>query len=163
MATASPTPARRTGPARSGPDDTRRSYVLAALVLAVVILGGVVAVTVTADEGPRQDTQGRLSEDGGARPRTIPRPGEGKAPENPGDRGGWEQLALFGVMLGAMAGIGVVIFRGGRRGRTGRQEWLAMAGAGPSGPSAGPGGPAGTSTVDEDDAGSGAAGGPEPT
>ncbi|MFM8562835.1 MAG: hypothetical protein ACKOCE_02955 [Acidimicrobiia bacterium] len=32
-----------------------------------------------------------------------PLPGCGREPTSPGDRGGWQQLLLFGIMLGGMA------------------------------------------------------------
>jgi hypothetical protein len=34
-----------------------------------------------------------------------PLPGCGREPTSPGDRGGWQQLLLFGIMLGGMAVI----------------------------------------------------------
>ena len=108
-------------------NDGRRAFILAGLALTLVVVIGVVAVTLTSDPGPRRDTQGQLTEDGGAKPHIIPRPGEGKAPENPGDRGGWEQLALFALMLAAMVGIGFVIFHGSRKTRAARARWLAAA------------------------------------
>lgn len=37
-----------------------------------------------------------------------PPPGCGRAPTSPGDRGGWQQLLLFGVMTG---GIAVIFWR----------------------------------------------------
>ncbi|MFM8856905.1 MAG: hypothetical protein ACKOI2_06815 [Actinomycetota bacterium] len=37
-----------------------------------------------------------------------PPPGCGRAPTSPGDRGGWQQLVLFGVM---MSGISVIFWR----------------------------------------------------
>lgn len=37
-----------------------------------------------------------------------PPPGCGRTPTSPGDRGGWQQLVLFGVM---MSGIGVIFWR----------------------------------------------------
>ena len=105
----------------------------AGLILGVVILLGVVIVAATSDPGPRRDTQGQLTEDGGAKPHIIPRPGEGRAPQNPGDRGGSEQLALFGVMAVALGGIGFMALRGGRRARTGREAWKAAARSGGEG------------------------------
>jgi len=37
-----------------------------------------------------------------------PPPGCGRVPTSPGDRGGWQQLLLFGVMMG---GISVIFWR----------------------------------------------------
>lgn len=122
-------PAGRAGPrrppaGRNGALD-RRTVILSAVILAVAIVGGTAVVAALVDDGPRQDTQGQLTEQGGAKPHIIPRPGEGQAPSAPNERGGSEQLALFGLVLAAMAGIGVVIFRGGKTARAGRAEWLA--------------------------------------
>jgi hypothetical protein len=39
-----------------------------------------------------------------------PLPGCGREPTSPGDRGGWQQLLLFGVMLGGMAIIFVRVY-----------------------------------------------------
>lgn len=50
-------------------------------------------------------------------PGIIPRPGSGRAPEDPGDRGGWEQVALLGVVVGALALIATLVVRSARRGR----------------------------------------------
>jgi hypothetical protein len=41
----------------------------------------------------------------------LPPPGCGEKPKASGDRGGWEQILLFGIVTGAMAGIGLVIVR----------------------------------------------------
>lgn len=34
-----------------------------------------------------------------------PLPGCGREPTSPGDRGGWQQLLLFGIMMGGIATI----------------------------------------------------------
>ena len=44
-----------------------------------------------------------------------PPPGCGRVPTNPGDRGGWQQLVLFGVM---MSGIALIFWRVSRAVRT---------------------------------------------
>jgi hypothetical protein len=41
----------------------------------------------------------------------YPKPGCGKKPQASGDRGGWMQYTVFGVMLGALAVIGTVLVR----------------------------------------------------
>ena len=40
-----------------------------------------------------------------------PRPNCGKAPEQPGDRGGWLQYTVFGLMIIGLSFIGFVVFR----------------------------------------------------
>lgn len=109
-------------------DQQRKSFLLAGLVLLLVILVGVVAVTlVSEDNGAASDDQSEKIRDGETRPGIVPRPGEGTAPEEPGDRGGWAQLALFALMLGAMVAIAVVVVRGTKRTRAGRQAWVDAA------------------------------------
>ncbi|MFZ8900964.1 MAG: hypothetical protein ACO2Y7_04655 [Ilumatobacteraceae bacterium] len=49
----------------------------------------------------------------------LPKPGCGREPVDSGDRGGWQQLLVFGVLMTAMAGIGVrVAFSVRSRSRT---------------------------------------------
>jgi hypothetical protein len=49
----------------------------------------------------------------------LPKPGCGREPVDSGDRGGWQQLLVFGVLMTAMAGIGVrVAFSVRARSRT---------------------------------------------
>ena len=98
-----------------------------------MIVGGIVAVSVSVDDGPRRDTQGQLEEAGGAKPHIIERPNSGKPPENPGDRGGWEQLGLLALIVVAVVGIGYAAVRGGRKARAGRAAWRAAAATGRDG------------------------------
>ena len=114
---------RRQAP--SSPD--RRTLVLSALVLGLVLTAGVIFVALTVDSGTRKDTQGQLQEDGGAKPHIIPLPNSGTAPKNPGDRGGWEQLMLFGLMTVGVGVIGVFALRGNRSARANRAAWRAAA------------------------------------
>lgn len=41
----------------------------------------------------------------------YPKPGCGKAPQASGDRGGWMQFTVFGVMIAALGVIGTVLVR----------------------------------------------------
>lgn len=132
MATAPPSAARPPSPTRTGQLD-RRVLLASAALLAIAIIGGVVLVAATADPGPRRDPAGQAEEGEVPRPEIIARPNSGTAPQDPGDRGGWEQLALLGLLLAAMAGIGLVVFRGGRRARAGRRAWAAAAATGRDG------------------------------
>ncbi|QXC59871.1 hypothetical protein KSP35_16005 [Aquihabitans sp. G128] len=129
MATSAPTP-RRNDAARG--EFSRRTLVLSALALALVLIGGVAVVALTTDDGTATDRTTQVSDEA-AKPESIPQPGSGTAPKNAADRGGSEQLALFGVMLGGMVLIGVVIFRGGKRAKAGRQLWFDAAATGRDG------------------------------
>lgn len=73
------------------------------LLFGIIAVLGVIT-TFTVKEGPRQDTNGQLQEQGGPKPNSIPRPGEGRAPTQGGDRGGWLQLTLAGLLFGAVFG-----------------------------------------------------------
>lgn len=46
---------------------------------------------------------------------SIPRPNSGAAPENPGDRGGYLQLALLGITVLGVGTIGFLAIREGRQ------------------------------------------------
>jgi hypothetical protein len=106
----------------------RRTLVVSALALIVVIVGGMAIVAITSDASARNETKTQAAAEArgaDAAPSIIPQPGEGQEPKSANERGGSEQLALFGLVLAAMAGIGVVVFRGGKTARAGRAEWLA--------------------------------------
>jgi len=119
-----PTSPRHAPPGVGGFD--RRTLVLSAALLLAVVVGGVVAVAATSDGARGQAEEVR---DGDIPPAAaIPRPGRGRAPESAGDRGGAGQIGLFAVMVVAVAGIGVVVFRGGRTARANRAKW-SVAGA----------------------------------
>jgi hypothetical protein len=63
----------------------------------------------------------------------IPRPNSGSAPQQAGDRGGALQLALFGVLVLALAFIGAVIIRSTMRNSRVRDAGLQK-GSGPRNP-----------------------------
>lgn len=81
---------------------------------AVVLLLLAVALVAARPVGPAwatDTTEPDLSECVNA----LPGPNCGREPDDAGDRGGAAQLALFGVLLVAMGGIGFVIVRSTRR------------------------------------------------
>jgi hypothetical protein len=65
-----------------------------------------------------------------AQGQSIPEPGSGHKPTGPGDRGGWEQLSLLGVIVVGVVGLGVLAWRSATRTRAGRQQWLDAAARG---------------------------------
>ncbi|MCU1496186.1 MAG: hypothetical protein JWM47_139 [Acidimicrobiales bacterium] len=136
MATPTSTPRTHTNAAPG--EYSRRTIVLSALALVLVLLGGATLVALTTDssESGDQNTPAVGQERGRdqqASPEIIPRPGSGRAPRNAADRGGPEQLGLFGLMAAGLLVIGVVIFRGGRQARAGRRLWAAAAASGQDG------------------------------
>lgn len=121
------TPSR--SPSASGRLD-RRTIWLSALILAVAIVGGVAVVAGLSDTEARERP---TTEEGLPEAEMIPQPNEGKAPKDSGDRGGWAQLALFGLLVVAIAGIGAVVLRGNAKARRNRAAWRAAAATGVDG------------------------------
>lgn len=124
---------RGAAPSEGQPHDRRerRRFVQAGLAFCAMLLVVVVAATVfsggAGDERRAStgttvacapdDTVCEAAQGAADPPSIIPRPGSGRAPEDPGDRGGWEQVALLGVVVGALALIAALVVRSARRGR----------------------------------------------
>lgn len=126
------TAAPRTGAVRRSASAQldRRVVIASAAVLIGALLLGVAVVALTYDPEPTSTTTTLVGESPGAAaaPGIIPKPNSGTAPEKPGDRGGWEQLALMGLILVALVGIGVIVAKGGgARARANRAAWRAAA------------------------------------
>lgn len=122
-------------PARPGPPpdteraERRRFLVAGAAFLGIlVVLVGVVVVfsgdagdprpSATTVDCPEDDAVCQAAQQETGRPGIIPRPGEGQAPDEPGDRGGWEQWAVFGALVAGLALIIVLVVRSARHNRT---------------------------------------------
>lgn len=104
-----PSAARRD---RGDPPTDKRAFVLAgAVILGIIAILGV--VTTFMPEGPRKDTNVVLQEQGGAKPHIIPRPNDGKAPNDPGERGGALQYLLAGLLFSAVLGGGTYVWWSG--------------------------------------------------
>ena len=108
--------------------DDRRWLVRAGLGFfgVLVVLIGLVAVfggssgdaretTATTVACADDDAACRAAQQAGERPGIIPRPGEGHAADDPGEPGGWEQVALFFVLVGALGVIVALVVRSMRR------------------------------------------------
>ena len=114
------------GPMAPPASSDRRAAWLAAAVLVVAVVGGVIVLAVAAPEpGPRRDRGVTLQEPGDPQPHIIPRPGEGHVPTQPGDRGGWEQLATLAAIVLALAVIVGLVWRSSRRARRRRPQPVA--------------------------------------
>ncbi|QYG91127.1 hypothetical protein HC251_00880 [Iamia sp. SCSIO 61187] len=109
-------------------DGERRRFVVAgALFLGIlVVLIALVAVLAGGSGDERRttdttvacaedDTACRIAQQGAERPSIIPEPGEGRAPDDPGEPGGWAQVALFGLIVAALAVIVALVVRSTRR------------------------------------------------
>ena len=90
---------------------------LAALLLFGAIIVGVVAFAALSEPGEPTKPTGKAT--------VIPEPNQGVAPEDSGDRGGWEQLALMGLLIVILTGIGVFVVRGRGSERPARAAWEA--------------------------------------
>lgn len=129
---------------RATNDPSRSSIVIAAVVMVLALAAGAAIVAVTSGSGDRDRSLGATTEEElvaaleregaipGA-PSIIPNPAEGVAPEDAGDPGGWQQLALFGLLAASLLGIGVVVFRGGKKAQANRARWRAAAETGRDG------------------------------
>ncbi|HYI62029.1 MAG TPA: hypothetical protein VEW93_09525 [Acidimicrobiales bacterium] len=96
--------------------------ILVLVAIAVLADGGAgdpVATTASTVACAPDDAACRASQRSGDRPGIIPEPGTGQAAAEPGEPGGWEQLALLGVILAAVAVIAAVVVRSARRSRRG--------------------------------------------
>lgn len=47
----------------------------------------------------------------------VPQPNSGEAPDDPSDRGGWQQYMVFVLIVGGLAAIVVLVLRQSRRAR----------------------------------------------
>jgi len=111
-------------PAPPAPKDERRAFWRAAGLMTGAL---VVLIALFVAFYPRDAEQGITKQQQVDRaltqaPHIIPTPAEGRAPDNPGDPGGWEQLALFGVIV---AGLGLVVFLVWRSSRKARRAKTA--------------------------------------
>jgi hypothetical protein len=88
-----------------------------ALVSIVLVAPGLVGTAVAQTPEPPLTTGSSVPDAGQGVPPIIPRPNSGEAPDDPGDRGGWQQLAVLGVVIGGLGLIAALVVRDGRRKR----------------------------------------------
>lgn len=125
-------------PTRPDADPRRSMFIGAAVLFAAVALGAVAVALFAGDAGSETSTTTTavvLAPDGSPvpvyeRPSSLPQPNSGRAPQDSGDPGGWEQGLIFGLLGGGMLVIGFAIFRGGKRTRARRADWVAAAAPG---------------------------------
>lgn len=97
----------------------RRSFWVAAGLLTGVL---VVLIALFVAFYPRDAEQGvskqaQVDQALNQSPHIIPKPSEGRAPDNPGDPGGWEQLALLGLVVAGLGTVAALVWRSSRRAR----------------------------------------------
>jgi hypothetical protein len=83
------------------------------LLLVVVALTLLVAAPATAQEPPPTAPATTLVE--GDLPGVIPRPNQGREPQQPGDPGGWLQLTLAGIVVLAVGLVFTIVVRSAAR------------------------------------------------
>jgi hypothetical protein len=88
---------------------------IAALVLLAALGVGAPAATGQTDSTTSTTTPIRDSDTG--LNDIVPQPNSGEAPDDPSDRGGWQQYLVFGLIIGGMAVIVVIVTRQSRRAR----------------------------------------------
>jgi len=101
-------------PARPENPPTRSRWPAALLVVGVLALLMILFVAVYPDDG----TGNRTARTEPRAPRIIERPEEGRGPEQPGDPGGSEQLALLGVIVAGLGVMGLLVWRSSRRAKS---------------------------------------------
>lgn len=106
---------------------------VAAICLVLTSVGSLTpagALSLQEDPAGEGATTTTLSEGDSDLGRIIPLPDSGREPDSAGDRGGWQQIALFFAICAVIVGIGVYIWWRGRRNRNAlraegldRTEW----------------------------------------
>lgn len=129
---------RRGSARRAASDDAQRArIVVVCLAVLVALIAGTALIAAFVDDGspaePSAQVEGAEGQEAGAPPEIVPQPNSGKAPDEAGDRGGWAQLTLLGLIVAAVVGIGFVVMRGSRRSRANRAAWLAATESGRDG------------------------------
>ncbi|HVX19045.1 MAG TPA: hypothetical protein VHA73_13525 [Acidimicrobiales bacterium] len=112
---------RRLWPA--GQDDGARAFRLAAIALTGVMAVMLVIVVVAAIMSPEsKDQQQQAHQDAIANPQSVSQPDYGQKPQHSSDPGGWEQLALGGLLFGGIGLCGLWVVHTSRKARAARDQ-----------------------------------------
>lgn len=99
----------------------RARSALAALVLAALLVGPLappsIALTGVATQDQTTTTMPPVREGDSPINDILPEPNSGTAPEKPSDRGGWQQIMVFGLLVGGMGVIVLLVRRESRAAR----------------------------------------------
>lgn len=92
------------------------------VTLAAVTLGAVPADATEAGTTDETSTTTTQPDTDGPSPagNILPRPGSGQAPESAGDPGGWLQYLVFGLIIGGVALIALLVARESKKARAAR-------------------------------------------
>lgn len=121
--------------ASSRSDEIRRNVIAAVVVFGAITIGAIVVVLAPGsdEKGPGAPTTSLVVGPDGStvpvvdQPSSLPKPDSGRAPEDSGDPGGWEQTLIFVLVVLAMGGLGLALARGTRRTRAAKQRWIDAA------------------------------------
>jgi hypothetical protein len=115
-------------PAQESPSAERRRLVVAGATFfgILIVLIAVAAILGGGSGDERQTSVSTIAcepddavclaeQRSGERPGIIPQPGEGHTPTEAGEPGGWEQVALFVVLVAALVVIVALVVRSTRR------------------------------------------------
>jgi hypothetical protein len=87
------------------------------VILGAIVLLGVAPAARAGDDAPASTAPPTLPirpDDAG---HIVKRPNYGQAPEGPNDRGGWQQLLVFGLVCVGVSGVAAFAWRDARRRR----------------------------------------------
>ena len=98
----------------------RSSRLIGALALALLLVVTLGSASATAqDDDTTTTTQPIRDSDTGLND-IVPQPNSGEAPDDPSDRGGWQQFMVFGLIIGGMGVIVVLVVHQSRQARRAR-------------------------------------------
>ncbi|HEY4377576.1 MAG TPA: hypothetical protein VGM93_10470 [Acidimicrobiales bacterium] len=103
--------------------ERRPFWIAFGVMFGSMLLAAVVAYATAGHSGDPNPT----AQANAAREASIPLPGSGHRPTNPGDPGGWEQLLTLGLIVIGVTGLGLLAWRSAAKAREGRKEWLETA------------------------------------
>ena len=96
------------------------SRAIGALAIALLLVLSLASASAVAqDDGTTTTTQPIRDSDTGLND-IVPQPNSGEAPDDPSDRGGWQQFMVFGLIVGGMGVIVVLVVRQSRHARRAR-------------------------------------------
>lgn len=85
--------------------------------MAVLALGLGPAAAQNDDEDTTTTTSQEIRDSDTGLNDIVPQPNSGEAPDDPSDPGGWQQYMVFGLIIGGMAVIVMIVVRQSRRAR----------------------------------------------
>lgn len=99
---------------------TITTAVLMVLLVPVAIVAALAVPVGAADEDEPATTTQQVADEDSPLGDIIPRPNSGRAPDSPNDPGGWQQYMVFGLIVGGMAAIVLLVRRSSKRALTAR-------------------------------------------